>query len=400
MSNARVSPKAAAAMAAGLVCLTVYILACVASPVSWSPDGKSFVFLQSVGVKEAPDPGGAIFRCDAKSGKLTRLVESDQYLSAPAWSPDGKWICYLELGEKIGPAKAKPVLQRAGKDASGELAVYRIRMFVMKPDGTGRREAGSWMSIGPKKRQDSVMLFSGFAPVWVRDARALFTHAHLADPGGVLRVNVRTGDTEEILPGCVLPSLSPDGEWLVATHEQSKSLVVEPIAGGKRIEIQLADDEAMVGLAPPAWSLDSKAFYHFAEKKVLRIEVPSGTKTVLPGWPDEPRDVAMAPDGRLVAATVGGDDGGGGRLLFFEPHKPREARTVFTAADGAMLWQAGWSSDGSRLVVRRMDKQEGADGNASTVKNVIMIFDRAGKLQRTIDVPIVTAKRSTTKPSG
>jgi dipeptidyl aminopeptidase/acylaminoacyl peptidase len=56
---------------------------------SWSPDGKSIVFVSNISGRNN------LWMVPAEGGWPTQLTVSDQRQTAPAWSPDGRWIAYM-----------------------------------------------------------------------------------------------------------------------------------------------------------------------------------------------------------------------------------------------------------------------------------------------------------------
>lgn len=70
---------------------------------SWSPDGKWIAFLSNHEKDPDREPEGQIFVAEAKAGATEKAITPQGVRVSrgrPEWSPDGKWITYLEAEEK------------------------------------------------------------------------------------------------------------------------------------------------------------------------------------------------------------------------------------------------------------------------------------------------------------
>jgi hypothetical protein len=147
---------------------------------SLSQDGKWLAFV---------DPDGKLSVMNADTSKTVRLTQ-DAGIAHPIWSPDGQWLAFLV---------ANP---------SGE----PIRLFVIRPDGTGRREVGA---------NANARDLAG----WFPDPSSLLIMASDNDQVAGLflkKVSLNSGIVTPELTGVAVQgaAISPDGEWIVYLHQE------------------------------------------------------------------------------------------------------------------------------------------------------------------------------------
>jgi probable HAF family extracellular repeat protein len=117
---------------------------------TWAPDGRRLVCL-AWWYEEEPDgsPGDevtALYTLDTRTGKNTWLRVEVADPSAPAWSPDGRRLAYVDSGIVVLDLKTMRT-RRIGDgfdpdwSPSGKTLAYSTghTIAAMKPDGSGRR---------------------------------------------------------------------------------------------------------------------------------------------------------------------------------------------------------------------------------------------------------------------
>jgi hypothetical protein len=318
--------KAGIALTAALSCFLIYVLACVWSAPSWSPDSSGIAFLFMSGEADEPEQF-AIFAYDLRTDQHVLLDRADAngLLASPSWSPDGKWIAYYRMRPPAPEAEAPAPTDAAGSEpnqtaGAGQAAkqpagaaemfseenrmlppfmfdafdeqiederdgMLPMELVVVTPDGKERKTVQTFQC---PDLDDDWAMFALLRPEWSKDSKRLFYARIVAnDPFYyVSSLDLATGAAQAHLfstNGAF--ALSPDGDWLVSClglDDDSKQVVlcVAKTDGSEqryfRLDAEEADrDEMSFFTTQPSWSPDSK-YVLVPRKELCVVNVSTG----------------------------------------------------------------------------------------------------------------------------
>jgi Tol biopolymer transport system component len=274
---------------------------------STAPGGDRVYFIGATSQYE-------LLRAMPKSSTFTTLDQNLSAASLAQYSPDGKWIAWLNASDNS--------LWRSLVDGSEriQLTTPLQRIFTMKWSPDDRRLAVMGLEPGKPWKIYLIDAEGGKLtpvlnedrneadPAWSPDGQSI-VFGRLPDrmdngqPKAIYLVNLQTNKVTEIpgSTGLFSPRLSPDGRFIAAMPLDQRALLLFD-----RNTSRWATLTAQ-GVGDPTWSQDSRSIYFqdflAAGKPIYRIAVPAG-KPQLVATIDNLRPIA-ATDYRLIGLAPG-----------------------------------------------------------------------------------------------
>lgn len=438
--SGRAAPAWTAALAiavagAGLVW---HLLACVESPMAYSPRGDSlaFVTVEPWDPEKLPLAGERAYRLMILKGDAIRVVEqtTEYMLTAPAYSPDGRRLCYLrvpmftrEAAERAEetraptsrpqgvetftwPAEASqgsaappetdikdetlPRLEAAAEVLDHQRTAPRVRSALVVRDVESDEILSTTAVDLPLPAEDKcwALVYAILHPRYSPDGKWVY----VCDGYTVLVVDPADGAIRMVAAPALAAALSPDGTMLATLSEHSVALTSTD--GQRATYLRWNKSASYFGLA-------------WRDKNTLAVLEPKGEGET--AWLHlVERDGTLRRSFKFVGPTAGahGDDGaaqlavapnGSHYVVAFEQEvlfltgKGRVLRQV--PSDKYRLAQPTFSPDSKRVAFKRLE--EGSDAAPGYTRAAAIVFFTPDGRELS-DIPIPPVPAGTTRPAA
>jgi hypothetical protein len=322
--------KESLAFCVGAGAVAWHIMACVESPMSFSPSGDLAFAVVDPYPRRDSDwkhfglTGGAVSRLMVltKDKKLTEIERTNsQMLTAPAFSPDGREFAFLRL----------PLLTQEDKDRIDEFIKKRAKVLEQALDqATSGSTAEKWIFVAPEgatpafPHDDKGDVLTNWTDLTLPPPADLMSVLSLASGGGLVPAElvVRSASTGALVRSIPLnipqvqsdvpsdveginrfsylltrPQYSPDGAWLYFSLG-GLSLAVSPSTGDKRL---------LASGSGPVLSPDGKTLA-ILSREVLSLRSTDGERAVFVRFQHAPSSWGgIAWTGNNTVAVLGAD---------------------------------------------------------------------------------------------
>jgi len=355
--------------------------------VSWSPDGYKLVFSRFDNKTE-----GDIWTIDVLNGKLVPVTNSPVPDYSPLWSPDGKYIAFLESGEErnmcltsVDNNETKIILKDGGypyfwsKDSKWifhsywEKGLYSLDLGKNFKFDPPPKQVGSFTSFSPDGKKmlfyrssldmkmtiKLVSAFGGtsFTPEltdeaygsqWLPDSKNLIFISQNEQGKIILKRTDLTGDKTALINTEVQVDGTPT--WFKALSDFN-SIVISIRRADRKTDLYIApfsiNEARITGPArlvveawsgrSSSWSRDGKKLAIVRDNDIWVYTIADGKMNKITDTPETEEEVIFSPDGEMISYII--QDAQSGNLHII-PSKGGISRLVKTGCTDAV-----WSPD-------------------------------------------------------
>jgi dipeptidyl aminopeptidase/acylaminoacyl peptidase len=292
---------------------------------AWSPDGRWIALLSAREAKSTSEARTNLWRIAAAGGEAERLTDEKSSVMAFQWSPDGRWIAFLMQEPKSEEEEKAAKEKRDARVVDANLKMIHLYLVPVEPDAGGKRPVRK-LTTG----DFSIGNIGGAGEIdWSPDGKTIvFTHQptpYIDDwtKADVSIVDVATAGVTSLAKTRAAesdPNFSPDGKTVAyavsndpTTWRRRYRVALVPSAGGSPRLLAATPDEQPGILG---WARDGRVLVGEGSRSVNRVyALPADGGTPVP----------LTPEDRMVDGAALNDSGTHLGFTSQSPNEPPEA---------------------------------------------------------------------------
>jgi len=378
--------------------------------ITFSPDGKYLAYDYP---QDEDTQKRDIFIMSIDDKHETPLISHPMNETVLGWAPDGKWIFFASnrtgtrdawiAGVDKGKLKLSPMMIKNNIGFMQPLGFTQNGNFYYGVDNrmvdiySIQIDSETGKILSPPKKTTLRYEGSNSFPDYSSDGKYI-AYVSTRGPGPVPRRvlcirDVQTGKERELNPGLsrfTSPRWSPDGRFISVEVEDNEDdhygiCLIDSQTGAVDPIIKIDPD---LGIYSHRWSKDGKTIFYtlndreskvssrFRSSRIFIHNIASGQEKILPGSPEDAKDIDISSDGRWLVLLNRDDE----RVLRIMPTSGGEPRTLYSFENKTnMIISPTWVGGGEYILFYQANPDS---IGAETTCELVRIPKEGGEPQR------------------